>query len=319
MRIVYMGTPDFSVQSLEKLYNSREIEIGLVITQPDRPGGRGMKLQATPVKRKALELDLEVLETDNVNEKEFLEKIRSLNPDFIVVVAFGQKLGKEILEMPRFGCINLHASLLPEYRGASPIHRDIIDGKEITGVTTMYMAEGWDTGDIIYKEEVRIEDDDTVGTLHDKLAEVGAGLLLKTLLDIEKGVAPRVEQDHSRASYTGKIDRETGAIDWRNSSRAINNLVRGVNPWPGAYTYYRGETIKIWQTGPVKEDSFSGKGEILPGTIVEADPNNGLIVKTGDGLIEIIELQIPGRKKMLARNLLNGYTINKGDCFELKL
>ncbi|MFI5358882.1 MAG: methionyl-tRNA formyltransferase [Halanaerobiales bacterium] len=318
MRIVYMGTPDFSVQSLAKLSECREIEIGLVISQPDKPVGRGLKFQATPVKRKALELGLELIETDNVNQPEIIEKIKKINPDAIVVVAFGQKLGKEILEMPRYGCINLHASLLPEYRGASPIHRAIIDGKKITGVTTMYMAEGWDTGDMIYQEEVAIEDNDTAGTLHDKLALVGAGLLLKTLLDIEKGVAPRVEQDHSRATYTGKIDKNTGAIDWQKTSLSIHNLVRGVNPWPGAYTYYNGETIKIWQTGILSEDRFKGEGEIVPGTIVASDLHNGLIVKTGDGYIEIIELQIPGRKKMLARDLLNGYTINVGDRFELK-
>ncbi|MDI9477934.1 MAG: methionyl-tRNA formyltransferase [Halanaerobiales bacterium] len=318
MRIVFMGTPDFSVPSLEKLYTSSEIEIKLVITQPDKPRGRGQKLAATPIKKRALELGLETLETANVNQKDIVEKIRGLSPDIIVVVAFGQKLSQEILDIPPYGCVNLHASLLPEYRGASPIHRAIIDGKKVTGVTTMYMAEGWDTGDMIYKEEVKIEETDTMGILHDKLASIGAELLLKTLLAIERGLAPREEQDHSKASYTGKIDKNTGAIDWQKSSLTIYNLVRGVNPWPGAYTHYKGETIKIWQTRLVESSSLN-EGEVVPGTIVRADTQEGLVVRTGDGFLEIVELQIPGRKKMLARELLNGYTINIGESFELKL
>lgn len=190
MKIVYMGTPDFSVYSLERIFECRDFSIELVVTQPDRPGGRGQKLQPSPVKIRAEELGLKVFQTDNVNKDDFIEVLKEIAPDVVVVVAFGQKLGPVVLNTPVKGCVNLHASLLPEYRGASPIHQAILDGRELTGVTTMYMAEGWDTGDIIYMREVRIEPEDTVGTLHDKLAEIGADLLVKTLQDI-KGYCPQ--------------------------------------------------------------------------------------------------------------------------------
>lgn len=308
MNIVYMGTPDFSVFSLEKLNSSNYIKINRVVTQPDRPRGRGQKLEPTAVKKKALEMDLQVFQSKNINTKKFIKKLKIISPDAIVVVAFGQKLSKEILNIPKYGCINLHGSLLPEYRGASPIHQAILDGKKITGVTTMYMAEGWDTGDMIYKKELKIEKTDTVGILHDKMAELGAELLLKTLIDIEKGIAPRERQDHNKASYTSKIDKSTGEINWNFTSEKIYNQVRGTNPWPGAYTYYQGELLKIWQL-EIKKDPEGNFKSTEPGTIVKADNNNGLLIKTGDGFVEIIELQLPGRKRISVKDMLHGYNI----------
>lgn len=311
MKIVYMGTPDFSVYSLEKIFECKSFSIELVLTQPDRPGGRGQKLQASPVKRKAEELSLTILQSDNINTDDFIDRLREIAPDVLVVVAFGQKLSPEILEIPKYGCINLHGSLLPEYRGASPIHQAILDGRGVTGVTTMYMAEGWDTGDIIYKEEVRIEPTDTVGVLHDKLAEVGADLLIKTLQDIKNSTAPRKEQDHSKATYTAKIDKTTGKINWNAGAHRIYNQVRGTNPWPGAFTYYQDEVLKIWKTRI--RDDYQLSSPLKSGTILNADSKNGLLVQTGDGIIEIEELQISGRKRMLAKDFLHGYTIKTGE------
>ncbi len=323
-----MGTPDFSVFSLERLASSKDIELIAVVTQPDKPRGRGQKMQATPVKKKALDLGIDVLQTNNVNKSSFLEKLRNYSPDIIAVVAFGQMLSKELLELPKYACINLHASLLPEYRGAGPIHQVILDGKELTGVTTMYMAEGWDTGDMIYKEEVKINRQDTVGILHDKLADIGADLLVKTIIDIEKGIAPREEQNHERASYASKISKTTGEIDWNNSSEKIYNQVRGVNPWPGAYTYHQGQLLKIWKCSirdnkDIANDINNTNAEktyindkkakqLSAGTIVKANSEDGLLVKTSDGIIEITEMQMAGRKRMSAKDFLHGYTIDKG-------
>ncbi|MFW6022489.1 MAG: methionyl-tRNA formyltransferase [Halanaerobiaceae bacterium] len=307
MNIIFMGTPDFSVSSLEKLYNSDGIEVMSVVTQPDRPRGRGQQMQPTSVKKKALELGIDVLQTNNVNTDSFLEVLKTQSPDVIVVVAFGQKLSKELLDIPEYGCVNLHASILPEYRGASPIHQAILDGRSKTGVTTMYIDEGWDTGDMIYKKEIPILDDDTVGTLHDKLASIGADLLIKTLLDIKKGTAPREKQDDEKATYTSKIGKKTGKIDWTQATRDVYNQVRGVNPWPGAYTYYQGDLLKIWKARILQ--NYNGNPE-EPGKIVEADSENGFVIETGDGFIEINELQPAGRKRMSAKDYLHGYNID---------
>lgn len=325
VKVIFMGTPDFSVVSLERLESSNDIEIMAVVTQPDKPRGRGQKMRPTPVKKKAVDLGIDVLQTKNVNEANFLDKLRELSPDIIIVVAFGQMLSKKLLELPKYACINLHASLLPEYRGAGPIHQVILDGKEFTGVTTMYMAEGWDTGDMIYKEKVEIDRQDTVGILHDKLADIGADLLVKTLIGIEKGAAPREEQNHEKATYASKIDKTTGEIDWSNSSEKIYNQVRGVNPWPGAYTYHQGEMLKIWKCS-IKENKDIAKdiddanayinnksvNQFPVGYIVKANSKEGLFIKTSDGIIEIIELQMAGRKRMSAKDFLHGYTIDNG-------
>ncbi|SDB96007.1 methionyl-tRNA formyltransferase [Halanaerobium congolense] len=306
MKIVFMGTPEFAVPSLLKLNNDQEIEVEAVVTQPDRKSGRGQKVHYSDIKEKALENDLEVMQSKNVNQKEFLDKLAEIEPDFIVVVAFGQKLSPELLEIPKYGCINLHASLLPEYRGSSPIHKAIIDGKKVTGNTTMYMDEGWDDGDIIYQQEIEIAEDDTVGVLHDKLAKAGAELLIKTLKDIEAGQAPRIKQDDSKATFAYKIDKSLGEIDWEQSAQEIHNLIRGVNPWPGAYTFLKGERLKLWQSSVSKLENT----DFEPGTIVKANIKDGILVQTGDGILAIEKLQLPGSKKIEAEDFLNGYQLS---------
>ena len=306
MKIVFMGTPEFAVPSLLALYNDQQIEIEAVITQPDRKSGRGQKLHFSDIKKEALNLDLEVLQTEDVNQEEFLNKLNAMKVDFIVVVAFGQKLSPELLDIPQSGCINLHASLLPEYRGSSPIHKAIIDGKKITGNTTMYMAEGWDDGDIIYQQEIEIKENDTVGKLHDKMARKGAELLLKTLKDIKAGEAPRIPQDDSKATYAYKIDKSLGEIDWNQSAEDIYNLIRGVNPWPGAYSVLDGDKIKIWASKITsKQDT-----DFEPGTIIEADKDEGILVQTAAGIIAITKLQLPGGKRMDVQDFLNGHQIS---------
>lgn len=311
MNVIFMGTPDFAVPSLTELADDNNIDLKAVVTQPDRKRGRGQKVHFSAVKRKALELDLTVLQSENVNQENFLDNLRTLEPDFIVVVAFGQKLSPELLQIPKYGCINLHASLLPEYRGSSPIHRAIINGKNVTGNTTMYMDEGWDDGDIIYQEEVEIKRDDTVGDLHDKLAQKGARLLLKSLKDIENGTAPRIPQDEDKATFAYKIDKSLGEIDWNQSAEDIYNLIRGVNPWPGAYTKLNGDRIKIWKS----KISESKNTKFDPGTIITANNSDGILVQTADGIISIEKLQLPGGKKIDAEDFLNGHDIPKNEKF----
>lgn len=305
MKIVFMGTPEFAVPPLVSLENDEQIKIEAVVTQPDRKSGRGQKINYSDIKEKALALDLEILQSENVNQKEFLQKLKKIEPDFIVVVAFGQKLSPELLAIPKFGCINLHASLLPEYRGSSPIHKAIIDGKPKTGNTTMYMDEGWDDGDIIYQQEIEIKRDDTVGKLHDKMAKKGAELLLKTLKDIKEGKAPRISQNDSEASFAYKIDKSLGEIDWNQKAEAIYNLIRGVNPWPGAYTSLNDKKIKIWES----EISDHPDTDFKPGTIIKADQDKGILVQTASGIIAIQKLQLPGGKKMDVQSFLNGHQL----------
>ncbi len=311
MNIIFMGTPDFAVPSLVKLAGDEDIDLKAVVTQPDRKSGRGQKVHFSAIKNKALELDLTVLQSENVNDNKFLEKISKYNLDFIVVVAFGQKLSPKLLGIPEEGCINLHASLLPEYRGSSPIHRAIIDGKKLTGNTTMYMDEGWDDGDIIYQQEVEIKREDTVGILHDKLADEGANLLLKTLKDIKKDKAPRIPQNDEKATFAYKIDKSLGKIEWNQSAEDIYNLIRGVNPWPGAYTELNDRRIKIWESQIVDFENTT----LEPGTIIKANHNDGLLVQTGDGIISIEKLQIPGGKRIEAEDFLNGHAIEKFQKF----
>lgn len=314
MKIVYMGTPEFAVPSLVALNNDKQIEIKAVITQPDRKSGRGQQIHYSDIKEQALDLDLKIMQSENVNQKDFLNKLKQLEPDFIVVVAFGQKLSPELLEIPKYGCINLHASLLPEYRGSSPIHRAIIDGKKVTGNTTMYMDEGWDDGDIIYQQQVEISEEETVGELHDELAERGAELLLKTLKDVKAGEAPRIPQDDSEATFAYKIDKSLGEIDWNKSAQDIHNLIRGVNPWPGAYTELNDERIKIWKSSLTQQDN----SDYQSGTIIKADQDAGILVQTGDGILAIEKLQLPGAKRLKAADFLNGHQLEEKTKFKTK-
>ncbi len=310
MDIVFMGSPDFAVNSLEKLAKSKKINIKAVVTQPDRKKGRGQKKQGTAIKKKAIELELNVLTTDNVNDKDFIEKLESLAPEILVVVAFGQKLSKYLLDLTEYGAINLHASLLPKYRGSSPIHQAIINGDNKTGVTTMYMNEELDKGDIIYKKKIDIKRDDTVGHLHDKLADLGADLLLKTLSDIKKGKAERRVQNHKKATYAPKIDKNYGKINWSKSAEEIYNFVRGVNPWPGAYSKLNDKLLKIWKVSLVDDKYISKEGEIAE--IIEANTEDGILVQTGKGIIKIDVLQLAGKKKMKVEDFLRGNNVEIG-------
>ena len=302
MKIVFMGTPDFSVNALENIVKAGHDVVG-VITQPDKPKGRGGKMQYTPVKEKALELGLDVYQPQRVKETEFIEKLKEMNPDAIVVIAFGQILPKAILDMPKYGCINVHASLLPKYRGAAPIQWSVIDGEKETGVTTMYMNEGLDTGDIIDKVVVPIDKKETGGSLFDKLAIEGGKLILKTLIELENGTAVRTPQDDSKSNYAGMINKQLGKIDFNKSANEIERLIRGLNPWPSAYTKMAGKTLKIWDA-----DVDDSENDSAPGTITEVG-KDFIRVATGKGSLKILELQLEGKKRMKTRDFLNGAKI----------
>ena len=302
MRIVFMGTPDFSVNALENIVKAGHDVVG-VITQPDKPKGRGGKMQYTPVKEKALELGLDVYQPQRVKEPEFIDKLKEMNPDAIVVIAFGQILPKAILDMPKYGCINVHASLLPKYRGAAPIQWSVIDGEKETGVTTMYMNEGLDTGDIIDKVVVPIDKKETGGSLFDKLAIEGGKLILKTLIELENGTAVRTPQDDSKSNYAGMINKQLGKIDFNKSAKEIERLIRRLNPWPSAYTKMDGKTLKIWDA-----DVDDSENDSAPGTITEVG-KDFIRVATGKGSLKILELQLEGKKRMKTRDFLNGAKI----------
>ena len=305
MRIIFMGTPDFSVGTLEALAAAGH-DICLAVTQPDKPKGRGKEMQYTPVKEAAIRLGIPVYQPKKVRDPECVEELRKYNADVMVVVAFGQILPKEILDMTRWGCINVHASLLPKYRGAAPIQWAIIEGEEVTGVTTMQMDEGLDTGDMIMKTEVPITEDETGESLHDKLAEAGAKLCVETLKAVEDGTAVFEKQGESPTAYAKMLDKKLGNIDWTQSAARIERLVRGLNSWPSAYTYWNGKVLKIW-----KAKAVPGVPEQVPGTVTAVGKND-FTVQTGDGGLQVFELQIPGKKRMETGAFLRGYTLETG-------
>ena len=300
-----MGTPDFAVPSLEALLTKHEVV--LVVTQPDKPKGRGKKMVSTPVKACALEHGIPVLQPEKVKEPEFVEQLRSYEPDLIAVTAFGQILSEPILEMPKYGCINVHGSLLPKYRGAAPMQWSIIDGEKVTGITTMYMAKGLDSGDMLLKAEVEITDEDTFATIHDKMAVTGANLLLDTLDQLEAGTLERIPQDHDAATYAPMITKETGHIDWSKNRQDIINLIRGLNPVPAAYTIYEEEVLKIFgaSLSDVQANS-AANGEIV------AVVKKGFVVKCGDGCLLITEVQARGGKRMMTDAYLRGHAMKEG-------
>lgn len=305
MRVIFMGTPDFAVPSLEALLTKHEVV--LVVTQPDKPKGRGKKMVPTPVKACALEHGIPVLQPEKVKEPEFVEQLRSYEPDLIAVTAFGQILSEPILEMPKYGCINVHGSLLPKYRGAAPMQWSIIDGEKVTGITTMYMAKGLDSGDMLLKAEVEITDEDTFATIHDKMAVTGANLLLDTLDQLEAGTLERIPQDHDAATYAPMITKETGHIDWSKNRQDIINLIRGLNPVPAAYTIYEEEVLKIF--GAVISDvqaDGAANGKIV------AVVKKGFVVKCGDGCLLITEVQARGGKRMMTDAYLRGHAMKEG-------
>lgn len=305
MKVVFMGTPDIAVPCLQKIIDEGHEVIG-VVTQPDKPKGRGKKLCMSPVKELALKYDIPVYQPIRARDDEFVQTLKHLNPELIVVVAFGQILPKAILDIPKLGCINVHVSLLPKYRGAAPINWVIINGEQKTGVTTMYMDEGLDTGDMILKSEVDLDDNITAGELHDKMMEIGADTLKQTMDLIEKGCAPRETQNHDEFSYAPIMNKSLGNIKWNNSAKEIHNLVRGVNPWPSAYTIYNGDTMKIWKTEVLGE-----KSDKTPGTILKVD-KDGIRISTEDNIILVKEIQMPGKKRVLVSEYIKGNTIESG-------
>ena len=307
MRVVFMGTPDFAVGTLKALLQSRH-QVVAVVTQPDKPKGRGKAMQFTPVKEVAVSAEIPVLQPKRVREPEVVEEIRQFHPDVIVVVAFGQLIPKAILDMPQYGCVNVHASLLPKYRGAAPIQWAVIDGEEKSGVTTMQMDEGLDTGDMLLTEEVVLDPQETGGSLFDKLSEVGAGLLLKTLDKLEAGnVHPQKQPSESTTAYAAMLTKKMGEIDWTQSAVQIERLVRGLNPWPSAYTHLGQKTLKIWRAA-VHPSMVQTKE---PGTVILMDKKH-FGVQTGDGMLEILELQLEGKKRMDADAFLRGYQVEDG-------
>ncbi len=324
MRIVFMGTPDFAEKSLEALYNAGHDILG-VVTNEDKPKGRGMKMVASPVKEFALEKNLKIFQPNKVKGNiEFIEELKNLNPDVICVVAYGKILPKSILDIPKCGCINVHASLLPKYRGAAPIQWAILNGDKKTGVTTMYMDVGMDTGDMILKEEVEIGENETTGELWDRLSIIGSKLLVKTLEEIQKRTAPRIKQGND-FSMAPMIDKSMSQIDWNNqSSEQIKNQIRGLNPFLGACSYLNGKKLKFWKTEIWSIELFSEKFEmnieklkdIVAGTILVADSKKGLFIKAKDGIMKMIEVQGENARRMSAEDFLRGNSIKEGEILK---
>lgn len=307
MRIVFMGTPDFSVPALKALVEAGH-EVAAVVTQPDRPRGRGKELQMTPVKVQALAYGIPVYQPEKVKDPAFVEILRNLQPEVIVVIAFGQILSRDILDLPPYGCINIHASLLPKYRGAAPIQWAVIDGEKETGVTTMMMDVGLDTGDMLEKTVIPLDPKETGGSLFDKLSQAGGPLILSTLEKLKAGTAVRTPQTDEDSTYAKMLTKSLGQIDWSMETAAIERLIRGLNPWPSAYTFVHGKTLKIWDADVLKESSDGA----APGQIIRTDPHS-LIVAAGEALLSIRELQLEGKKRMDVETFLRGYTIEKGE------
>lgn len=308
MRIVFMGTPDFAVGSLQALCESGKHEILAVVTQPDRPKGRGNKLLQTPVKEYALEQGLTVYQPQKVKTPEFVELLHELQPELIVVAAFGQFLSKEILELPKYGCINVHASLLPKYRGAAPIQYAIIKGEKESGVTIMQMDIGMDTGAMLDKVVVPIEENTTMGELHDALREQGAALLLQVIDKIAAGTAVAEPQDDAQATYATLLDRSMEHIDWSKTAQEVHNLIRGFNPAPSTFTKLpNGKSLKIWGSKMTDKNSA-----VAAGTVIETGKHS-FFVACGDGVLEITEVQPESKKRMPAQVFLNGRGVQEGD------
>lgn len=326
MRIVFMGTPDFAVPALKALAESDRHRVTLVVTQPDRPKGRSGKPAPSDVKKCALEYNIPVFQPEKIREKEAADRLYEEKADIFVVAAFGQILPKEILEMPRYGCVNIHGSLLPKYRGAAPIQWAVLNGERQAGNTIMQMNEGLDTGDILTQESVLLEERETAGSLYEKLSQMGGSLLLKTLDLLERGAVIPVPQDDAKSCYAKMLRKEMGQIDWNKSAEAIGRLVRGMNPWPSAYTHWNGKLLKIWMAAPVSEkDSEALEGtaaakntpDVRPGTVVTAAKDR-LWIQTGNGLLALEDLQLEGKKRMLAAAFLMGCRMQPGDVLGLE-
>lgn len=322
-----MGTPDFALESLKALYEAKYDIIG-VVTNIDKPKGRGMKMVASPVKEYAIEKNLQVYQPIKVrNNPEFLEEVKKLNPDLICVVAYGKILPQELLDIPKYGCVNVHGSLLPEYRGAAPIQWAVLNGDKKTGVTTMFMNAGMDMGDMILKEEVEIGEDETTGELWDRLKTIGANLLIKTVKEIENGTATRTKQPEE-GTMAPMLSKEMAKIDWKNkTANDIKNLVRGLNPIMGAYTFLDGKKIKFWKVQTLTENELLEKFQELEeykyhlnkmqaGTVLFSDDKKGLFIKANGGILQVLEIQGENSKRMAVGDFLRGNPVGVGNMFE---
>ncbi len=308
MRIVFMGTPDFAVPSLEALIQNGFDVVG-VFCQPDRPKGRGHKLAACPVKEVALRHEIPVFQPERIKREEGVAALKALAPDLCVTAAFGQLLSQEILDIPPMGTVNVHSSLLPKHRGSAPINWSVIQGDSVTGVTTMFTDRGMDTGDILLMRETPIGERENAGELSDRLAVMGAELLIETLRALQAGTLARIPQDHDAATYEPKMDKELGCIDWSKPAREIDCLVRGVTPWPGAFTTLGDQTIKVFAL-----TTLDGGASGAPGEIIRADVKQGLVVSCGDHDVMLEQIQMPGAKRMNAKDYLRGHTMETGVC-----
>lgn len=309
MRIVFMGTPEFAVPCLEMLLSApQKYQVVCVVTKPDMPKGRKLQLTPPPIKDVAVGAGIPVLQPQNVKTQEFYDELVSFKPDLFITVAYGKILTESVLSIPAMGCINVHASLLPKYRGAAPLWHAVINGEKESGITTMMTDVGMDTGDILIADKCEISENMTMGELHDKLSEMGAITLQKTLEQLEAGTLTRTPQNHDEATYSPMVSRETGKIDWTRSSLEIHNLVRGTNPFPVSYSFdEEGERIKIWSTllTDIKKPSRKEAGDVIEASA------EGIYVATGDGVIKITELQGPSGKRMKAGDYVNGHKITK--------
>lgn len=304
MDIVFMGTPDFAVPSLKELI--KEFGVKAVFTQPDKPKGRGKKLAMSPVKEVALEHDIPVFQPQKLkNDVEMLQKLKDMKPDFIVVVAYGQILTKEVLDIPKYGCINVHGSVLPKYRGAAPIHWAIINGEKESGNTTMFMDVGLDTGDMLLKSKIEITEDMTAGELHDIMMEDGGKLLIKTIKGLIEGTITREKQGETPTEYAKMLDKDMAKIDWKLSNSKIKNYIRGLNPWPIAYTQYDGQNMKIYEAKVLEEESTHKPGYILDVS------KEGVKVACGEGTLLLQKIQFPGGKPMQVSEYIKGHNIEK--------
>ena len=327
LKILFMGTPDFAEESLKSLIEKNYNIIG-VVTNPDKPRGRGMKMIMSPVKELALTKNIPVYQPEKIRDNtEFIDKVKELNPDVICVVAYGKILPKEILEIPKYGCINVHGSLLPKYRGAAPIQWAVLNGDKTTGITTMYMDEGMDTGDMILTEKIEIGEDETTGELWNRLAKIGGRLLCETLEEIESGTVSRIKQQGD-FTIAPMLNKEMAKIDWQNkTAQQIHNLVRGLNPIMGAYTFLKGKKIKFWKVKLLNEDMLIDVfpemeeylfklNEIDSGTVLFSSDKKGLYIKANEGILEVIEIQGENGKRMSAKDFLRGNAILAGEIFE---
>lgn len=316
LKIIFMGTADFGGPVLEKLADSRENKIA-VITQPDRPQGRGRKILPTPIKKIALDKGLEVFQPENINDEESINKIKEFNPDIILVVAYGQILSSHILNIPKTGCINIHGSLLPKYRGAAPINRAIINGEKETGITFMFMKEKVDAGEIIFQEKIDILADETCGELYYRLSDLSASALPKLLEKIKSGKIERISQDNKLVTFARKMNKEDGEIDWSDKGEKVYNLIRGTIPYPGAFTYYQGRKLKITRSRFL--DDYQDEvdtGSHKPGRVVKIE-KDAILISTGDkGIIKILRLIPAGSKELDAEQFVNGYKIKAGDVLD---